>query len=197
MSASCWRDSSSGSSHFSSSHSTPGAIAPATWSSSTVVVTLSSSTSRNATTATGTPASRPAAARSSELLDVVAETVQLVAELAVLGALVVGLVAHVVDAGIETVHDRLVDDGRAHDDAQSEGEEDRDERDQVEAEVDHGAEKSLSRHLVEAGFKVIRSLKVINRSPAGTFGFRWGNQMRSLIERHRSSRVRRRPSMNT
>src|SRR5439155_24779821 len=52
-------------------------------------------------------------------------------------------------AVVQDVDRPLVDDGRPHDDADREGEEHRDQRHQVEPEVDHDPAGSLGRYLAE------------------------------------------------
>ena len=79
------------------------------------------------------------------LLHVLVELRQRVVPYLEVRAHLVGVVLDVVDLALEVVDDRAVDHARADEDAEPEGKEHRDERDQVEAEVDHRPERSLGR----------------------------------------------------
>src|SRR5262249_14068915 len=88
------------------------------------------------------------------------------------------VVANAFDLAVEPVDDDLVDDRRPDEDAEAEGEKYRDERDDVEAKVNHRSPKSLGGRA---------------RPPGG--GFRFQNQP-VMFDQVRSQ-IRRNPSRNT
>ena len=57
------------------------------------------------------------------------------------------------DLGIEAVDDHLVDDRRPDEDAEADGQEDRDERDEVEPEADHRQNQPRTRDHVSSNIR--------------------------------------------